>query len=495
MKKNLTILVFCGFIASFATAQVNPSVNPDTPIWGVIENTGLAIAPDFHWNAVVFDDPSGNYIIQWHDPATGANLYQTGQPGYNPDVAYYANPDNVNVSYEQGGMVWVDDYYYTGLATPLYNLGANNPVAPGYNSNIDMNSLGQGILTWEDGGAVWMCSYQIGPFAAGPIMGIAAGEHPDVALCDDGQTIVLTYHQAGNLVVETYDYPSLVGATLLQTSSWTFPPASGLGFSYPRVQANRNALFGPPDLYTVTTQDNVGGGLFDVWSYFFVGPGGLVNIDNTNVAVNMCAPSFPLPVVAYDRDRIHIAFAENYACSGIPAPPVERDVLMKEYDHFGNPIFGPTIYDEVNNFMLNFAFSSTSLNTEYDGNYLITNANYCEGVCFNDPGDLFWKFRDPAVPAWRQGAPDKFTVEIDKGVMSNFVTVQVSTFDETITENDIEMEFAVYDQSGRVVAIPTFEKEGMVYQIDVTGLEQGIYLLQYTLNGETKAERIPHFTK
>ena len=491
MKKNVTILAFCGLMAASASAQVQPATVPDIPIWSTIENTGLAIAPYYNWNAVVFDDMSGNYVVQWHDPASGLLLHQTMQQGINPDIAYNANRDNVNVSYDLTGMVWVDDYNYT--ATPLYTLGANNPIAPGFNSNIDMNSLGQGILTWEDGATVWMCSFTSAPFAAGPPVPVGPGAHPDIALCDDGITIVLTYQQGGILVVDTYDYPSLTGGTIMPIAPPTMLPPGGLGYSYPRVQANRNSMFGPPDLYTIVAQDNMGGGLFDVWSYFFVGPGTPVNTDLTNIAVNMCAPSFPLPVVAYDRDQVHVAFAQNYTCSGIPSPPIRRDVLMKEYDYFGTPIFGPTVYREVNSSMLNFTFSSTSLNTEYDGDYMVTSANYCEGVCFNDPAYLIWKFRDQGVPVFRT-TQDNFTVSIDKGVTSNLINVEVSSLDETITEEDVEMDFALYDQSGRLIEIPTFERNGMTFQIDATSLEQGIYLLQYTLNGETKAERIPHFT-
>ncbi|PWL24544.1 MAG: hypothetical protein DCO96_13780 [Fluviicola sp. XM-24bin1] len=78
--------------------------------------------------------------------------------------------------------------------------------------------------------------------------------------------------------------------------------------------------------------------------------------------------------------------------------------------------------------------------------------------------------------------------------MSNFVSLEVSSIDETVTESDIEMEFAVYDQSGRLVTLPTHEQNGMTFTIDVTNLEHGIYLFQYTLNGATRAERIPHFT-
>jgi hypothetical protein len=496
MKKKLTLLTFCGLLASATTAQVNPSIAPDMPIAGSIQNTGIAIAPDFQWNAIVHDHPGGVYYIEWWDPITGTQLYLDKQAGYNPDVAYYANPDNVNVSYENAGMVWVDDYYYTG-SSPLYMLGANNPIAPGYNSNIDMNSLGQGILTWEDAGTVWMCCFSIGPFMAGPIVPVAGGAHPDVALLDNGQDIVLTYQVGGVLMVETYDYPTLCAGGLAMTSAPTITFPGGLGFSYPRVQANRNSAFGPPELYTVVAQDNMGGGFFDVTADFFVGVGTLVANTLVNAGVS-CAPSFPLPVVAYQHDEVHVAFAQNYTCSSILSTPARRDVLMVQYDFIGVHAPGsstpfPGTFQEVNNLPLNFTFSSTSLNTEYDGNYTVMPGNYCEGVVFNDPGDLFWKKRDPATPFFRTTGPNKFTVAIDKGVSENTITVEVSAIDETLTENDLEMSFQLYDQSGRLVDVPTFEQEGMIFTIDATSLEHGIYLLHYTLNGETKAERIPHF--
>jgi len=499
MKKRITLLLaFCGLLASVTTAQVNPAVNPDIMLTGTIENTGIAIAPDFQWNAVVYDDPAGVYYIEWRDPATGLQLHIDKQAGYNPDVAYYANPDNVNVSYENAGMVWVDDYYYTG-GSPLYVLGANNPVSTGYNSNIDMNSLGQGILTWEDGGAVWMCCFQIGPFAAGPVVPVAGGAHPDVALLDNGQDIVLTYQQGGMLVVETYDYPSLcAGGAVLTTPSMFIPP-TGLGYSYPRVQANRNVMSGwPPEAYTVVAQDNMGGGFFDVMAHFFVGTGALVASNLVNAGIS-CAPSFPLPVVAYQHDEVHVAFAQNYTCAPIISPPSLRDVLMVQYDFIGNhapgsTTPGPGTFQEVNNMMLNFTFSSTSLNTEYDGNYIVMPGNYCEGVAFNDPGNLFWKKRDPATPAFRESGSEKFTVTVDKGVTENLITVEVSSTESEITAGDLEMSFVLYDQSGRVVDIPAFEQQEMVFKIDASSLEHGIYLLHYTLNGNTEAVRIPHFT-
>ena len=165
--------------------------------------------------------------------------------------------------------------------------------------------------------------------------------------------------------------------------------------------------------------------------------------------------------------------------------------MLREYDFGGGLTTGN--FEEVNQIPLDFTFSATSINTEYDAAYGITPANYFEGIVYNDPGDMFWKKRDIGQPVFRT-TQDKFTVEIDKGVMSNFVSLEVSSIDETVTESDIEMEFAVYDQSGRLVTLPTHEQNGMTFTIDVTNLEHGIYLFQYTLNGEIRAERIPHFT-
>ncbi|MCR9172495.1 MAG: T9SS type A sorting domain-containing protein [bacterium] len=497
MKKRFTLLALCGLLATGASAQIIQSVNPDTPIWGVTNNTGIAIAPDYHWNAIVYDDPAGDYWIQWRDAATAALLDIDNQPGANPDVAYYGNADALVVAYENGGGIFVDDYYLNTVVPVDYVLNMNTGIAGGINPNVDMSSQGDGVLTWEDGGGtVFACAFQIGPFAAGPIVPMAPGTMPDVALMDNSKELVLTYEQGGQLIIETYDYMTLQAGGAAPTSPPVNIATNGIGWEWPRVQANRNQLFGGPDLYTVVAQDNMGGGLYDVFGHFFIGSGNLVANPLVNVPMNGCAPSFPRPVVAYDRDEVHIAFSVDHTCAFPPTDPSSQDILMVHYDHGGGnmPLTPPGVFLEVNQFDLPFANSATSLNTEYDGFFMINNTNYCEGTAFNDPGDLFWKVRDPAVPAWRQAEPSKFTVEIEKGVMSNFITVDVTTLDESVTENDIEMEFAVYDQSGRLIEVPSFEQNGMSFQIDVTNLEQGIYLLQYTLNGETQAERIPHFT-
>jgi len=492
-KKTLLIAAFFGLAVSSAEAQVvQQSVNPDTPIWGVTQNTGIAIAPSVQWNAIAYDDPSGDYYIQWRDPGTGALLDIENQPGWNPDVAYYSNADVVCVAYELGGDIWVDDYTL-GIA-PNYNLASQVPIQPGENPNIDLNSQGNGIITWEDGGDIWVVTHNVVGVVGTPRLA-AQGTHPDVALLDDNQNYVLTFiNPAGEWETQTFDYWTLN----LAAPPWVVPtsgpiniPPSGVQWEWPRIQANRNSLFGPPEFYTAVAQDDQGGA-YDVYGLFFQGLGAPVNFQHVNAGLNLCAPDFPRPVVAYDRDFVHIAWAQDYSCWPYgPAPDgFEQDVLLLEYDHAGNLTTG--VFEEVNNFNLNFTFSATSINTEYDASGLITGANYYEGITFNDPGDLFWKGRNAANPVFRPENPTT-TVHVDKGVEEDFITVEVTTEDEAITPADLEMSFTLYDQSGRVVALPQYSQEGMIFRIDASTLEHGIYLLHYTLNGETKAERIPHF--
>ncbi len=494
-------MTFCGLFAGTSIAQVNPSFAPDASIWGTVENTGIAIAPYYHWQAVVFDDPGGAYIIQWLDAATGALLDIDKQKGSNPDVAYYANADAVVVAYEKGGGIYVDDYYLATVSPTNYNLFANHPVAAnGINPNVDMNSMGDGVLTWEDGGAVYMCSFSIGTFAAGPVVPVAGGRMPDVALLDNGRDVVLTYSQGGTLVTETYHYPTLMGGGLAPTSAPVFVPSAGAGFEWPRVQANRNSSFGgAPEYYTVVAQDNMGG-VYDVWAYFYVAPGAMVANSLVNNGVNFCSPSWPRPVVAYDRKEVHVAWAQDYACAGIPPGiGLEQDVLMVQYDYFGNyapgsTTPGPVMFQKVNNVNSNFTFSATSLNTEYDGNYLITSANYCEGIVFNDPGKLFWKKRDPSLPFFKTGGASDVAVSIVKGIDSDVIEVKIeSTIDSEVALSDVNMEFVLYDALGRVIDVPEVTESGTSYYIDASQLGNGIYLLHYEINGIAQATRIPHF--
>lgn len=110
MKKIGILFAACFLFAASGQSQIINSTQPETPVAGTVVNTGLAIAPFYHWQAMAYDDPSlSNYTIEWRDD-TGILLDVDNQAGHNPDVAYYANADAVVVAYEDGGNIFVDDY-------------------------------------------------------------------------------------------------------------------------------------------------------------------------------------------------------------------------------------------------------------------------------------------------------------------------------------------------------------------------------------------------
>jgi len=285
MKRVLSLLTFCGLMTATSIGQVNPSVNPDTPIWGVTSNTGIAIAPFYQWQAVVFDDPGGAYIIQWLDAASGALLDIDKQPGENPDVAYYGNADALVVAYELGGDIWVDDYYLATVSPTDYNLGSQTPIFCGENPNVDMNSSGNGVLTWECGGDVFMCCFTIGPFTPGPVVHVNSGTMPDVALMDDDDHVVSTYIQGGQLFMETYLYADLCAGGLSTSSGSVVIPPSIAGFEWQRVQTNRHSAFGAPQLYSAVAQDGQRRA-YVLCSYCYNCTGGLFNVKDVNAAAD-----------------------------------------------------------------------------------------------------------------------------------------------------------------------------------------------------------------
>jgi len=492
MKKIYLLLASCFLMAGQGNSQIINAWNPEINVAGVVVNTGLAIAPFYHWQAMVSDDPSfSSYMIEWRDD-NGVFLDSDMQPGYNPDVAYYSNADALVVAYENGGQIFVDDYYLAGWVN--YNLNANNNVSNGTNPNVDMNSMGNGVLTWEDGGMVFACTFNIGTFTPGPIVAMAPGSNPDIILLDNNLEVILTYEQGGMLVIESYDHFALMSGAPAIINSHMIPP-SGMGWELPRVASQRNSMFGPADDFTVVAQENNGGSLYTVGGFFFNGSASFTP-QFVNQGVANCGNLAPKPVVAYERKFVDIAWAQKYAPSCVTfggiGPGPWLDVLSARCDNMGNNIYGVTTYEEVNMIPLNFVGSSTSISTEYDGNYLINMTNYCEGVLFNDPGDMFWKKRDPAVPAWKmgdEGMEDPITVI--KPVDSDEIKVIVKG-----TENAASDETAVFvlvDNTGREITMSAAIKQGDTYYLDASALSEGIYLLNCTVAGETTTARIPHF--
>ena len=153
-------------------------------------------------------------------------------------------------------------------------------------------------------------------------------------------------------------------------------------------------------------------------------------------------------------------------------------------------INGPTTYLQVNQLAFNFMNSATSLSTEYDGNYLINNSNYCEGMIFSDPGDMFWKKRDPAVPVFKTAGDeleDPITIvkAPDLGVIK--VTVEGMESDSEVAT------FTLVDNSGREIQLSPATQSGKTFTLDASSLSNGIYLLNCTVGTRTKTERIAHF--
>lgn len=487
MKRTKLLFGALGvFLCGSLSAQIIPAANIDNPVYGTVDNTGIAIAPYYHWNAMAYDDPSmTNYQIDWRDATTMALLDTDVQPGYNPDVAYYSNADVVVVAYENGGDIFVDDYYLWTVTPTNYNLNTNNYVSSGTNANVDINSAGNGVLTWEDGGMVYATTFGVGPFTAGPIVPIAPGTQPDIVLLDGNKRVVITYVDGGQLFVDVYQYNQLVAGTAALIASNVFPPI-GLGHEHPRVAGQRNSAFGPTSYFTVVDQEDKGGLDYDVNGYFFQGPTTVTPI-LVNDGASTCATFEPKPVVTYDRTEVHVAWGQRYSAGCSPFGSSAEDVLLGEFDFWGANLNGPTTYRQVNQLVSSFRESSTSLNTEYDGGYGITATNYCEGVLYNDPGDTFWKVRDVGTTIFRS---EDDNVEVIKEVTSQDITVNF--------ENGVEGEaptFELFDNTGRKVELTSVEQLGNTYRLNTGNLVNGMYILRCAHGASVKTERLMHYAQ
>ncbi|MFK7784831.1 MAG: hypothetical protein AB8B56_06940, partial [Crocinitomicaceae bacterium] len=413
-KNTLLLTCFTVGIAVSTDAQIWNATQPEIGIWSAPNNTGLAIAPDEDIQAAVFDDPGGFYQIYWIEGSTSTIVDADANSGIDPDVAYYANADALVVAYEDGGVIFVDDYYLaTLLPTPDYFMNTTTAVSSGTYPNVDMNSMGDGVLCWEDGGMIWACSFGIGAFNPGPPTPVIDGTQPDIILLDDGSTVALTYVDPnGSLHIMTLDYGSLQGggAAIMQLQGFDW---LGNTAAFPRIAGQRNSNFGAPDDFTVVAQYSNSPTFPEVYGVFSTG--GTISAAPVliNGAFAGCNSSDPRPVVAYDRSEVHVAWSQNYfsGCSGLGQsnPNFTSDVLLTNYDPVGNllpatpPIPGGFIYEEVNQFQSFIGGNSrTSISTEYDGFFSINNFNYHEGVLFNDPGDLLWKERSAAVPVFME---------------------------------------------------------------------------------------------
>lgn len=476
-------------------AQIINSTQPDMGVWSNPDNTGLAIAPGLDVQAAVYDDNWGNYHVSFIESASSTIVDHEMNSGYDPDVAYYANADALIVGYENGGDVFVDEYYLTFTPGIDYVYGGTYHISGGKAMNVDMNSHGHGVLTWEDGGDVFACTYHLGG-GVGPVTHIDGGIQPDIVLFDNDQEVAITYIQGGPggpLFIETMDHGDLSSGNHSPIHQWQYPPVQL--YEHPRIASNRNVNFGgSPDNFTVVAQDynNFPSAMVDA---FFVTNGSTMNGPvsvNPNFAT--CYGDDPLPVVTYHLGRVRVAWSQYYqgGCSGLSQtnPNNEDDVLAKEFSQNGGTSGN---YLEVNQHQSTYgSFSRTSIASEYDGNYSVNFSNYHGGIIFNDIGDFLWKGLSNAI------GPNYMEENNTISEQENNFSLATSPVDQTIevvSKSDEMATFQLIDNAGRVIELKTISTEGNNYSIDISHLSGGTYLLHCSSAAGDEVLRVLQVTK
>lgn len=485
-KKNLLITASLFACSIVSIAQIMPAVQPSTALWGSVTNTGLSVAPNIQHYAAVYDEPGGtDYRINWLDN-TGSVVDDHNKPGADPDVAYYKNADLVFVAYTDGGDVYIDDYFLSTLSPLNYNFGSANNVASGSYPNIDCNSQGRGVLCWQDGTDIFACSFYPGLTLGPPTLIASGAQRPDVVLLDNSDEIVITYTTTGgDIYIEKYKYMNLTTGTAAMTAQWMYNGSAPFGFESPRVASSRNANFGSANSFTVVSEYHGSGGQNYIVGFFYdsgVLLPSLVNPDNFNCDNNK-------PVVTYERDLIHIAWASNSdaACASIPGG-LGDNVLLTEHKFDGTNI-APGVLYEVNNWSNSFVDASPSITAEYDAGYGITNSNYHEAIIFNDAGDLFWKARNTSTPSnFKQASTEE---NISEGIFQ-LAENPVQDFIYVVGTTDTDATFELFDNLGKRVLVNTVSNAKNHYQIDIAALPQGIYYLECKSGNNTETIKIVH---
>lgn len=497
-KKLLLFSCLTFGIGLIANAQlVN---NATQPIFGFASaplNTGLAIAPGLDAHAAVYDDGSGNYQIDWIESISSSIVDSEGSIGDDPDVAYNYDGSALVVASTTNNSIFIDEYVLIGGPAD-YTLSSNNFIYDGIYPNVDVNSGGRGVVCWELNGDVLVTPFLLAPnFSPGPPVqpiNIGTGTQPDVVIMDDGSTVGLTYiDPSGALIVRLIDYNSIWTPTYIGLAQWAFPPQFSANYEFPRIASQRNSAFSGPTDFTVVAQE-FNGANTDVFGFVFNG----ASLANPYVHINDyfmgCSTFDPRPVVAYDRDYIHVAWSQDYqgGCSGLPQsnPNNENDVLLRILDIGGNPTGD---LEEVNTLQSNFAsISRTSIATEYDGAYSIHDFNYNEALIFNDPGDLLWKGRGAAtVPVFM----DEHNIMTEQESIFSLATSPVGQTIEVVSKSEELATFQLLDNAGRIVELKTISKNENNYSIDISHLSGGIYLLNCASEAGNEVLRVLQVAK
>ena len=504
MKKIMFHLVLMTMFSYGVQAQIVPAQQPDIVVSGSGNpNTGVAIAPhtppDFDFTVIVHDDgPNTNtHAIHVLDNQLPGPPFQTlgTYPGDDPDVAFGANPDVFYVVASNSGTIEFEEYYLNGGVPSQYTpYGfAPTPIASGIHPNIDMNSMWQGVVVWEDNQGIYAT---IAPYyPSNPIVFLGDGIQPDVAVHDDTGMYTVTFiNPAGELEINSYIFNDLYFGVLSSITSWgPFPPQSN--FRNPRIAAPHNRLIPNAPDFTVVVEDAP---FILGFIHSQMGPmaGGIHTIRVNDNPSTACAGNNSFPVVTYSFNpqcsntdmEIVVAWAtEHQPCGFTGGTPNGNSVLLSSIDLNGAPnnnsltpcMYSGARHNEVN---MNNGFYSQSrpaITSEYDGEYLVSELNESVVIYDQGAGQLQWKNR---------GVPNLFNYKLEEsndllaGTALSFLNDAASKTFTINSSKDLDGVVTIYNTIGQCL-VQQKVKDSQ-FNHDYANLSAGTYIVSYQ-TGET----------
>lgn len=528
MKKS-NLLLAAGIVLSATQTNgqtIQAAVQGDVAITTTVSsppaNTGIDIAPHknsggvaLDFTAVAYDDPTASfYEIKWFNPS-GSLIATNGGSGGDPDVSYYSNPDLTAVAYcdwSTPSTVWLDVYTLVSFPGPPPTYGYNTAnitnVGNGTYPNIDINSFGDGVYCFEDGGRITLRSFTPsgGPTSIfGSAVVVGTGVQPDVILTDDNQFAVVTYVNGADLNIDILDYNDLQNGVASIIASYHYP-SWGTGIEFPRIASCKNAGFLSPHDFTVVAEDHGSPGtLIRAFSFTGLSPASqyVVNQGLTDCTNNK-------PVVTYTTEKIVFSWSADYSsCTHTVAPPnsTHTDVLLREYD--GNsftPLHGGDHF-EVNRLQGAFYQSNVAINTQKDGNYVSTGR---EATVYSNNSTNYYKnrtsttFYEPAKEKDRntgvarratggQAALNGLSNSRDIGNI-NYLELIGNPVESTMTIESSDVastHINLLSATGRVINLNgRITSKGNQLMISMSDLAPGVYFLHGEVNGFEKVIRV-----
>lgn len=487
---NAKHVLFAGLISCtltsplFGQGNIFPSTQQDFALASTPNNTGLTVVHDAH-QVAVYDDGSGSYYFDCIKPGTPIVVFQDVHSGNDPDVAYY-KPDNiVSVIFEKAGNIYVQDYLLTSTSpSVVYTIIGTNFVGNGVYPNIDINSNGDGLVTWDDGGIIYAAYYK--PGYVGPHTAVGHGSQPDIIQTDDWDMGAITYIESGgDLMIETFVGPHILSGIYTPVTSWAYSPNSI--YEFPRIAADRNMYYGGDRQHmTVVAQDYNTQGSAQVDGFFILYGTTMNGPVDVNSDFNSCGGDYPLPAVAYLQGKPRVIWSQIYpsGCTTASNPINYNDVFVSEFNPDGSPSFD---YLQVNQTSGQFAsFSRNAIASEYDYQNLITPTTYQSGVLYSDNVKLYWKGISSTNPSYLE---EQITANHEKEIFS-LTTNQLDQTIEVISEDDAPASFTLLDNAGRIVELKNVVNNGQTYTIDISHLSGGMYFLQCSSEASEEVFRV-----